>query len=865
MYNAKSWLVFFSNTFSKAKKRIVSPDGVAICFILLVIIAFFVTKWTLQGAWFTNDLIGITTPLENLYAHIQRSGQSPLWAPEFTGGYPLLATGQLGFWYPPYMLLRQFLPAVWTLNLSLLIHSIFAGVGVFIFLRINKLNRGSAIMGAILLPLGAAFVGKYEMLNLILPLTWVPLLLALLQLFLEKGWPRFLVCWVIGNVLCIIMGHPQMAVQVLIMEAIFVLTLLALDWKRWIRGLAVLGAVFLVLCLTSSYLLPILDNVSMTNRAQGINADDKELFEFSFTPKAFIELVVPHPFGHGDQYQGPKNEAELSVYLGPVAIILGFIGLFGGLRRFPVVWLFSVFALIVGISLGLGGNSLVYRWLVHAGWRYFNVPARFFLVADFGLVFLACIGLHLIANMLKNRALRLAIAIIITALAIVPVLWVSWSWYQGVPWIYTQEPFIADILSKETGLVRIFSSPTVSDTAPHNDFGIGVWNEICSTCRYRQTFTSPFSEIRGINLRLSRNATPGVITIKVFNKGGEQARESSISADAIVDSEWNEFSFQPIEGALNQSFYFEVTSTIPKTQAPYLVNHTNPHNEQYDPTGSLYTCKKDSCEVVEAGGNTVDAAFMLITTQTKAIPEYEILSANVPVGFGVGSTQWSGSLGILNVMNYLKPIGERSAASAWQENRSLINRFPITHVIGLYPPYRYATNLVDFTEVTSIPLDDMFIRLYRNNEAFPRMQFAEHVKAIDGSGGQLKALSLLNPTNESTVVADIPKDTEFASGGNVISTEDERSRVVIQTSNAHEGFLVMRDVLLPGWTATIDGQATPIYLTDSLFRGIIIPAGKREVVFRYMPSWIRLAEILTTIALLIMAVFGWFCWKIGKR
>jgi len=864
MYNAKSWLVFFSNTFSKTKKRIISPDGVAICFILFVIIFFFVSKWTLQGAWFTNDLVSITTPLEGLYATIQRAGQSTLWSSEFSGGYPLLATGQLGFWYPPHMLLRQFLPAVWTLNLSLLLHSVLAGVGTFLFLRINKLDRGAAGIGAILLPLGAAFVGKYEMLNLILPLTWIPLLLVLLKLFLEKGRFRSLFYWVIASVLCILVGHPQMAVQVLIVEAIFVSALLLLDWRRWKKGLAVLGAVVLVLCLTSFYLLPILDNVPLTDRGQGISADDKGLFEFSFAPKAFIGLIIPHPFGHGELYRGPKNEAELSVYMGPIAIILACIGLFGGRKKFPSVWLFSLLAIVFGVSLCLGGSSVVYRWIAHAGWRYFNAPARLFLVADFGLVFLASIGFHLVVNKLRNGKWKLPAIIVFLLASLIPVLWISWSWYEGVPWEYTKEPAIVDILKREQGLVRILSNGRLSDTAPNNDFGVTVWHEICSTCKYRQTFNSPFTEIRGINLKLSQSIGYGTITMDIFDDEGYQLREASLSTEYMKDSEWNEFSFQPIQDALNQSFYFVITSNIPKTKAPYILIHTNPKNEQYDPTGALFKCKKDSCAIIEVGGNSADTAFQLITNQSKVIKGYETLSANVPVGFGIGSTQWSGSLGIFNLINYLKSLGEGSAESTWQENRSLVNRFPITHVIGLFPPYRYSGNLTSFTEVASIPLDNMFIRLYKNNEAFPRVQFAEHVKAIDGSGSQLKALSLLGPTDESTVVADIPKDTKFASGGTVISTEDERSSVAIQTSNTHDGFLVMRDVLLPGWTATIDGQATPIYLTDSLFRGIIIPAGKREVVFRYMPSWIWFAAIVTSIALVAMVVFGWFCLKKGK-
>ncbi|MEX0649949.1 MAG: hypothetical protein WD200_03035 [Candidatus Andersenbacteria bacterium] len=871
MFNTK--LEFPLHWFShrKAKQYILSPDGRAVSFVLLVVITFFITRWIFAGAWFNNDLVIITTPLENLYAHLQRSGQSPLWAPELAGGYPLFATGQLGFWYPPHMLLRQFLPAVWTLNLSMLLHSLLAAAGAFIFFRINKVNRSAGVVGALLLPLGGAFIGKYEMVNLILPFTWVPLLLLFLQLFIERGRLAFLFYWIIANTLCVLMGHPQMTVQIFILEAIFVLGSLALDWKRWLRALVVLTGAFLVVGLASFYLLPIIDNFSVTDRAQGIGADKDGLFEFSFTLEALKGIILPHPFGHGDQYQGPKNEAELSSYLGPFAILFALFGLFVGRKKFPTMWLFSVFMLVIGISLALGGDSPIYRWLVNVGWRYFNAPARFFLLANFGLVFLAAIGFHFIASKITRNYMQKIVIGLLTAGTIIPVFWVGWSWYDGVPWKYTKEPIAINILKQQDGLVRVFSKDRLSDIAPNNNFGIMLWDPVCSTCLYRQTFVSPFAVIQGINLKLSHVTEAGTLTMRLFSSGGEQLRETSLPAHNVIDSEWSTFSFQPLDNVLNQSLYFEITSDIIKKQAPRLAIHTNPNDEQYDPTGLLFSCKNGFCEPIKADSQTVDAAFAILTSQTRAIKGYELLTPYIPAGYGIGSAQWTGSLGILDVQNYLKPFGERGSGSAWQENRSLVNRFPITHVIGLFPPHRGATNLVDFTEISSIPIDDKFIRLYQNNEAFPRVYFVENVKAISGSLEQRIALSKINPQDEKTVVADIPSDTDYASGGVINSVYDKRSRVIIQTSNLSDGFLVMRDILLPGWTAIVDNNAVPIHLTDSLFRGISVPAGEHKVIFEYKPSWVKIATSLGIISLVILTVLGYFSlrgatvWRLPQR
>ena len=155
----------------------------------------------------------------------------------------------------------------------------------------------------------------------------------------------------------------------------------------------VLVGVFLTLGLSSFYLFPIVENLPATDRAAGsLNADPLGMFDYQFSPSTLRGLFLAHPFGHGDGYRGPSNESELSCYIGPLALGLAAIGLFTRKRKFPVLWWLSIFLIVVGLSLAMGGYSPIFKWIVYHGWRYFNCPSRFFFYTHIGLVFLMALG-----------------------------------------------------------------------------------------------------------------------------------------------------------------------------------------------------------------------------------------------------------------------------------------------------------------------------------------------------------------------------------------------------------------------------------------------------------------------------------------
>lgn len=50
------------------------------------------------------------------------------------------------------------------------------------------------------------------------------------------------------------------------------------------------------------------------------------------------------------------------------------------------------------------------------------------------------------------------------------------------------------------------------------------------------------------------------------------------------------------------------------------------------------------------------------------------------------------------------------------------------------------------------------------------------------------------------------------------------------------GMLVLHELYYPGWIAEIDGRDARILRADVLFRGVEVPPGRHNVVFRFAPS-----------------------------
>jgi hypothetical protein len=74
---------------------------------------------------------------------------------------------------------------------------------------------------------------------------------------------------------------------------------------------------------------------------------------------------------------------------------------------------------------------------------------------------------------------------------------------------------------------------------------------------------------------------------------------------------------------------------------------------------------------------------------------------------------------------------------------------------------------------------------------------------------------------------------------------------------ARDAFVVVSETAAPGWRVTVDGVDAPIELVDGTLLGVVVPAGKSRVAFRYSEPLLGIGATITGLALLLVVFLGW--------
>ena len=136
------------------------------------------------------DVAALWLPNFSLLGESLRHGAIPYWNPYVMGGLPFAADPQSGWMYLPAMLLFWALPAATALRWYLILQPILAGLGVYWFLRAERVSRPAATAGGLVLALVIA--GSRLVVDLPFPavLAWSALMLAAGAHYLRADrWP----------------------------------------------------------------------------------------------------------------------------------------------------------------------------------------------------------------------------------------------------------------------------------------------------------------------------------------------------------------------------------------------------------------------------------------------------------------------------------------------------------------------------------------------------------------------------------------------------------------------------------------------------------------------------------------------------
>jgi hypothetical protein len=139
----------------------------------------------------TSDVLRYWLPTYCFMGRGLAAGHIVGWNPHVMGGVPFAADPQSGWMYLPAMTLFSALPCGVAIRWMIVLQPLLAGLGLYWFLRGERLSRASSTVGGIVLSLGIAGAQIALSLPFAGTLAWTSLALAAASRFFRaSGWPR---------------------------------------------------------------------------------------------------------------------------------------------------------------------------------------------------------------------------------------------------------------------------------------------------------------------------------------------------------------------------------------------------------------------------------------------------------------------------------------------------------------------------------------------------------------------------------------------------------------------------------------------------------------------------------------------------
>jgi len=113
-----------------------------------------------------------------------------------------------------------------------------------------------------------------------------------------------------------------------------------------------------------------------------------------------------------------------------------------------------------------------------------------------------------------------------------------------------------------------------------------------------------------------------------------------------------------------------------------------------------------------------------------------------------------------------------------------------------------------------------------------------------------------NPAHIAVLQQELASGISPPDSSSLVRVADYASRsITVEAEVSKPALLVLSEVYYPpGWAATIDGQETPIYRTNSVLRSVVVPPGRHSVLFRYDPALYHLGYGITIGAWIVAAL-----------
>jgi hypothetical protein len=769
----------------------------------------------------------------------------PLWNPHILGGDAFHANPQVGIFYPPTYLLLPFHSEGTVSYLALeayqLLHQAFAGVGMLLFVRSLGVGTLPALTAAIVFMFTGFFTTPGHQ-AIVLTASYLPWVLLAIRRACDSAPPWAGVVLALAIAMMVLAGHPQIAYYGILLASAYAL------FEGGIRGALVrfLPALLLGIGIAFVQILPTYVLASDSNRME---LGYEYATSFGFSPYFLSAMLSPR----GQlPLPGQDPAAPLHVYAGIGTLLFALLGVLFSKSR---ARLFFATAAIAALLLSFGKDSPLYDILYAAlpGLGSFRVPYRLLGLWGLGCAVTAGLGVEAMASASRKDRLRFR-AVAQGAFVLLLGLWL-WAALLHMRLISTGalEPREVErvlgsahwavllaalhfllfllllwrrqdryVLPAMMGLLALDMAAFVKDRGQH---------PFETLVRAEERPPHRFLNAQGTKLRY---ATASNLESYSMLFGTDLAGGHA----ALVDSRY----YALLERAKSSANALSILNVK-------LVARGGPASA-YPWCGARYA---SPLSLVDLPPSLTPAKLTL----SPPIEASRVVLYWTPLGpGGTGVVEIGGASHALVPDQPLAiDFGEPKAFS---ELRVLVNEGnPGIRIDDIELDLNPIGLKADFIE-----LDGMSINLH----ALPRAYFIvpSQIPSEIQTAETLGCWSV----HQGVQVED-PETGQGASGffrkdaAAIVSYRPER--VEIATDSPRDGFLVLSDTYRPGWSATVDGNESPVLRAQTAFRAVRVSAGKHTVVFSYRPASLRAGAAVSLSSLFLLASWLAVSWIRHRR
>lgn len=395
----------------------------------------------------TNDLTDANYPFRHFAIESFKKGKIPLWTNDISGGYPVLASGSLMLY--PLNLLAMFLPL--NLSVSLTVFSAYFLIGLFtyLFLLEIKLNRKSALFGAMSFMFSGFAVSHIIYWDMLTALAFFSGELFFLEKMVKTG--KVLYSLILGLFFGfqILGGHIQITFYAMMLLGLYWLFLIVILRQGFLKSFFLfLLFVFLGLGIGALQILPQWEYTRNSDRTKGLS--DESITRFNFPVEDLKTFLFP--YASYDNSQTPEAfhhngwpQDERYAYMGILGLFLALFGGLAKLKKNPRV-VFFVIAAGLFLLLSFGTGSVFGSLLTKPPFNFFRLPLRFLFLVDFSLAVLAAFGAQVVLGWLgrlgKRKLTLVAVAGVLIGVNFVDLWYFGLKLHPAVPvnqWYQTPE------------------------------------------------------------------------------------------------------------------------------------------------------------------------------------------------------------------------------------------------------------------------------------------------------------------------------------------------------------------------------------------------------------------------------------------